>query len=222
MFHFNISQTFLINEQLYKKLIIKPANLYSQLSPNLTLQDLINKLKLDVKNLDINLAIANFYYQDNSLKKALDFANKSVLISNSYHSYFHYFGFNIATKIYKQNNQNKYKDQALFFYPHGTQIEESFLPPYKNLCIFENSDLHKNFYSYDIDILKQTFEQSCEEHLRYHLITADIFLLRGMIWKELNKPEIARVDLEKALKMELKNPKNDLIKLELKKLLYYV
>ena len=218
MFYFDISKHYSLTEALLEKQKISTVNLYTDLKQDVSLEELLAMLKEDGKNIDINLAIALFYYHNNVGEKAMKFANECVFISNSYHSYFHYFGFNLGMKIYEQTKEEEFKNKALFFYPRGGEPSEDFLPSYKNLCIFEGSDLHKSFYSNDVAVLKEAFKKSSTEHLLYHIVSADIFLLRGLLWKEFNKPEIARVDFEKALKMEPKNPKNALIKRELQKL----
>jgi tetratricopeptide (TPR) repeat protein len=178
-----------------------------------------NILQKDEKDIDLNLALACYYFNEGLLDKALELLNKCVYISNSYHCYFHYFGFNLGMKIWEKTGDEEFRKRAEFLYPRGEQIMEDFLPPYKDICIFKYSTCFKGFFSNNIITLKEAFERSEREHFAYHLVSADIFFLRGLVWKYKNRPEIAKVDFEKALKMEGQNPKNELIRKELLKII---
>ncbi len=215
MIYQNLSQEYKVKEVLLERGEFKVENF---LYTNLEQLNLKESLEIDDKNIDLNLALACHYYNKNALEKSLKLLNKCVYISNSYHCYFHYFGFNLGMKIWSKTGEDFYKKKAEFLYPNGGDISEEFLPAYKDVCIFRESTCFRLFFSERIDCLKTAFERSEEEHLTYHLLSADVFFLRGLIWRDLNKPEIAKVDFEKALKMESKNPKNDIILKEISKL----
>ncbi len=210
-----IWQEYGIEESVVNFAKFKPQSfLYTKIEEETPLQD-------DENDIDKSLALASFYFNENAMQKALKTLDKCVFISNSYHCYFHYFGFNLATKLWLLNGNEAYKKKADFLYPTGTfkeeTIGEDFLPAYKDICIFKESTCFKAILQNDEKILEEAFTRSEKEHFNYHLVTADIFLLRALVWKALNKPEIANIDLEKALKMEGKNPRNP----EISKLLKY-
>jgi tetratricopeptide (TPR) repeat protein len=161
------------------------------------------------ENIDYAFAFSVCNFHLHSLEKTILLLNKCVFISNSYHCYFHYFGFNLCMNLFKKTGEEKFFERAKFLYPEGLKssenLENEALPSFKNLCIFQDSKTRKLPEM-------EAFEVSEKEHYEYHLLTAKIYFLRGLCFQMKGKLEIAKVDFEKALNMENKNPFNETIK----------
>ena len=207
----NQDATFLNGVQFYKEGSFKQSlEVFSQAS------------KKEPGNLDYILALATCLLTIGSLNEALLQAHKAVNLVNKYHCHFHYFGFNLCMKIAKLAQEpEEFLKRAEFLYPEGFKtlmepnIKGDALPEFKDLCIFLNSTTQKMCEEENLEAFLKALEISEEEHFNYHLIASQAHFIRGMIFKLQKSPEIAKIEFEKALKMEAKNPYKHLILKEL-------
>jgi tetratricopeptide (TPR) repeat protein len=219
-------------------------NLYNQSRFEEALK-IFHKLSLEEpQNINYINGCACTYFSLKAYEKALECYNKAMNISNSYHCHFHYFGFNVSYNIAliskclgDMESFEKYTNKARFFYNEGyksatntlQKTMKDCLPPFKDVCIFKESSLEQNIIKAEEFYIACQYEMALkefyyilqineEQHFKYHLHAAELHFNRGMCFKILGSSEIARVDFEKALKMESNNPNHDKIFQEMKKL----
>lgn len=204
--HLNFSEFYTTQPVLPQVLSLYSHNCVNFLTANREFEkgNLHNALQLlkDEGSLDENLLKALIYLKANSVNKALNAVKKAIFIVNKYHSHFHFLGFDLNMAAFKRTGEEVYFKKAEFLYKPGlvSGEEVNFVPlqEERNLCIFKN-------------IEASTIESVEAEHYNFHVSAAAAHFLHGLCYKFLTKPEIARVEFEKALKMEPKNPFNSVI-----------
>lgn len=199
------------------------------------------KITLDVQELSLK---AFSYFALGAYEGALNILNKVILTCGSYHCYFHYFGFNTLSNLIVISQQLNYEklnlflEKAEFLYKHGfakgidfkspEDFKKDLLPKNKNICIFNESHLlqkingacdlyEKRDFAQSLKQFESIFEENEVEHYSYHIFLSNQHYLRGLCFEILGMQEVARVDFEKALLMERKNPFNSQIKYEITK-----
>lgn len=187
-------------------------------------EQIIETLEYNEQDIDHNILYSMCFIKLHRIKKALHYANKAILIGNSYHAFFHYFGFNVSINLYNLTKEERYFKKAEFLYKEGLKenleiwqdcmkdaIKSDFQ---KDICIFQTSRTMQ--LALKKDTILEAYEQSNIEHFEFHLSYALAYFLRGLCFLFQNQKETAKMDFEKAKTMELQNPFNSVIEAHLK------